>query len=201
MKDIRELLEKGYKEREKMPEDHEERFLARLERELPERKVRRVHFGLGKVWKIAASFLIVGGITAVLFFGIKQKGAVAEGTPVVTDKQNPVNDANRLSLGDLSPDLKKVEEYYVTAINWELSQVEIDDANKQLFDEYMARLGELNEEYQTLNRELNDIGPNEQTVVALIDNLKMRLQLLYRLKDKLQELKNKNNEEISDLQV
>ncbi|MGS2740434.1 hypothetical protein [Sinomicrobium sp. M5D2P17] len=201
MKDIRELLEKGYRETEGIPEGHEERFLSRLDSELPEKKVRRVYFGKGQVWKIAASFLIFGGIATVLFYSMQQKKTGVENTPVITDTRNPVNDVDRISLGDLSPDLKKVEEYYVAAINWELSQVEIDDGNKRLFDEYMARLGELNEEYQALNRELNDIGPNEQTVVALIDNLKMRLQLLYRLKEKLQELKNRNNEEISYLQV
>ncbi|MGS2763957.1 hypothetical protein [Sinomicrobium sp. M5D2P9] len=201
MKDIRELLEKGYRETDGIPEGHEERFLARLNSELPEKKVRRLNLSGGQVWKIAASFLIVGGVAAILFYGMQQEKGGIEDSPVVTGTGNPVNDVNRISLGDLSPDLKKVEEYYVTAINWEISQVEIDEENRQLFDEYMARLGELNGEYQALSRELNDIGPNEQTVVALIDNLKMRLQLLYRLKEKLQELKNRNNEEISGLQI
>ncbi|SFW75218.1 hypothetical protein SAMN02927921_03977 [Sinomicrobium oceani] len=200
MKDIRELLEKGYKETDHMPEGHEERFLDRLDREIPPAKQRKQK-ETGKVWKIAASFLLLGGVAAVLFYGLQHDKDIPDTRQVAGGKDKTEEYARKISLGDLSPDLKKVEEYYVTAINWELSQVEVDSENKQLFDEYMARLGELNKEYQALNRELNDIGPNEQTVVALIDNLKLRLELLYRLKNKLQELKSKNDEKFSDVQV
>ena len=48
-------------------------------------------------------------------------------------------------------------------------------------------LKELNEEYDKLTEELNDNGPNEGTLDALIDNLKFRLNLVLRLKEKLQE--------------
>lgn len=200
MKDLRKLIEKAYPQPDKMPEGHENRFLARLEKELPEKKVRKLHFPKGRGWKIAASFLVLVSIT-VGFYGVWKTGISTGDEPVVTGTMNPENETSRISLGDLSPDLKKVEDYYMTSINWELSRIEVDDKNKQLFDGYMDKLTELNEEYQALNRELNDIGPNEQTVIALIDNLKMRLQLLYQLKDKLEELKNKNDEKISHLQV
>jgi SMC interacting uncharacterized protein involved in chromosome segregation len=52
----------------------------------------------------------------------------------------------------------------------------------------MERLEELNREYKKLNGELNSIGPNDQTITALIKNLQLRLQLLYKLRDKLKEL-------------
>ena len=46
-----------------------------------------------------------------------------------------------------------------------------------------------------LSKELIESGPTEQTVTALIDNLKFRLELMYRLKDKLNELNNVNKVE------
>ena len=55
----------------------------------------------------------------------------------------------------------------------------------ELFDGYVVRLGELNQEYKRLSVELTENGPNELTVSALIDNLKLRLNLLYRLKEQI----------------
>ena len=92
------------------------------------------------------------------------------------------------SLGDISPDFKKVEDYYLANINIELSKVKQTPENKELFDGYVMRLAELNQEYKRLSVELTDHGPNELTVSALIDNLKLRLNLLYRLKEQLNDL-------------
>jgi len=58
---------------------------------------------------------------------------------------------------------------------------------KELFDGYLIQLNELDKEYQKLSLELTESGPSELTVNALIDNLKLRLNLLYRLRSKLQE--------------
>jgi prefoldin subunit 5 len=64
-------------------------------------------------------------------------------------------------------------------------------------DSYMDRLAELNKEYQRLNQELNQMGPNDQTIGALINNLQLRLQLLQKLKTKLNQLKSSKNEQES----
>ncbi|MGI9552700.1 MAG: hypothetical protein ACR2MT_15965, partial [Aurantibacter sp.] len=68
-------------------------------------------------------------------------------------------------------------------------------ANKGLVDSYLEQLSELDEEYRRLNVELNEIGPNDQTINALIQNLQLRLELLYKLKNKLNELKSSENEQ------
>ena len=72
-----------------------------------------------------------------------------------------------------------------------MSQLEISDRNKTLIDSFMERLEELNLEYKKLNNELNEIGPNDQTITALIKNLQLRLQLLHKLRDKLKELQSR----------
>jgi len=40
---------------------------------------------------------------------------------------------------------------------------------------------------------LNTYGPSEATIAALIDNLKIRLELLFKLKNKLKELNTEEN--------
>ena len=59
----------------------------------------------------------------------------------------------------------------------------------------MERLAELDKEYAVLNKELNEFGPNDETISALIQNLQLRLQLLQRLKEKLNQLKSSENEQ------
>lgn len=166
----------------KMAEGHEARFLERLESELPKSN------NTERSWSwlsIAASVVIVLGLSfgAYNFFNT---GVTDTIEPKVAD----VNDAFTKSLGDISPDLKKVEDYYLANINLELSKVKLTPENKELIDGYLNQLGELNKEYKKLSVELTNSGPNELTVNALITNLKLRLNLMYRLKEQLNTLNN-----------
>lgn len=158
---------------QKMPKGHESRFLEKLDNQLPEQSSgRRFTF-----FSMAASVVIVLGLS---FAGYQYfKGTPVEPAEVVGNTQ---------SIEDISPQLKKVEDYYLANINLELSKLEYSPENKELFDGYVHRLGELSKEYDLLSKELFESGPNEQTVTALIDNLKLRLNLMYRLKEKLNEL-------------
>ncbi len=193
--DLRELFKKAQKEKTyKMKEGHEERFSKLLEKELPQSEKSSFFF-----LKIAASIVLM---LSVGIYGYIQyaKNTVEENTneenPIV-NTEDPVKEAAGISLGDLSPDLEKVENYYVANINLELSQLQVSDENKALVDSFMKRLLELNNEYGKLNTELNQVGPNDQTINALIKNLQLRLQLLHQLKEKLNELKSSKNEQIT----
>lgn len=175
--DIRKLFENENKlNKHQMPEGHEKRFLNKLDEALPADSVKRSSFSF---MRMAASVVILIGLSfgAYKFFE----------TPTVEPKQQKVATKMK-SLGDISPDLKKVEDYYLANINLELSKVKLTPENKELFDGYVVKLEELNKEYERLSIELTENGPNELTVSALIDNLKLRLNLLYRLKEQLQDL-------------
>lgn len=176
-----------------MKKGHEERFLQRLDKELPTRGKSTFYF-----IKIAASVLVLFSL------GIYTYTNYESATPqqsVVVDKGVKQTVEQGYSLGDLSPDLKKVENYYVASINLELSRLEVSVENKALVDDYMSRLSELDEEYKRLNIELNEIGPNDQTITALIKNLQLRLQLLQKLKLKLNQLKSSENEQVTSNSV
>ncbi len=172
----------------KMKKDHTKRFKDKLNKAIPVQKNPYTHS-----WKIAASFLI---LISVGLFTYNQTNKEDNIEATIVDSENPVNEDDKISLGNLSPDLKKIEDYYQVNINLELSQLDISNDNKVLVDSYMYRLSELHTEYQKLNEELNTIGPNDQLISALINNLQLRLQLLQKLRTKLNELKSTKNETI-----
>lgn len=187
--DLRELFKKEKEKRYVLKEGHEQRFEELLDTSFPKKSSSSFTF-----LKIAASVLV---LLSVAFFAYQQLGKTNDIKTTVVDKNNSPAEQPGISLGDLSPDLKKVENYYVANINLELSQLEISEDNKALVDNFMERLAELNEEYNRLNIELNEIGPNDQTITALIKNLQLRLQLLQKLKSKLNELKSSENEQVT----
>lgn len=171
---------------------HVDRLLMRLEKELPSKRKKSYPW-----LKIAASVVIL--VSAGFYFIIKD-GSPVDGVPTkAVDAKSTVPRDNSLSLGDLSPDLKKVESYYVANINLELSRLVVPEDSKLMVDGYMDRLSELNAEYKILNKELNQMGPNDQTINALVKNLQLRLQLLQKLKIKLNDLKSSKNEHTTNI--
>ncbi|WP_297765932.1 hypothetical protein [uncultured Muriicola sp.] len=181
--DLREIFKAERVKKHQLKEGHEARFTKRLEEAFPETKRSRFY-----LFGIAASVVVLVGLSFVFF----QNTATEEPAKTVVIPNKPVHQG--ISLGDLSPDLKLVETYYVNSINLELASLEMSPDNKVVVDDFMGRISELNKEYNLLNNELNEVGPNEQTIGALIKNLQLRLQLLLKLKEKLHQLKSSENE-------
>lgn len=172
---------------------HERRFIERLEKELPKRRKL-----ISTRLLIAASVVVFFGIVGYYVLG-SQNAAPVKTT--VVEKKKDKKDQTYISLGDLSPDLKKIENYYVVNINLELSRLEVSEKNKTLVESFMTPLSELNNEYKKLNGELNKIGPNEQTITAMIKNLQLRLQLMHKLREKLNQLKSSKNETVTEASI
>lgn len=193
--DLRELFEKEREQKEfAMKKGHEARFLSKLEEDMSNETIKKksnTFFWMG----IAASVLMVFGL-GIYFFSTTDK-VDPNTNPAVVENEATKQLLNTISLGDLSPDLKKIESYYVTNINLELSDLEFTGDNRAVIDGYMERLAELDKEYNRLNADLNEFGPNDDTINALIKNLQLRLQLLQKLKAKLNQLKSSKNEQES----
>jgi len=185
--DIRKLLaEDRNRNLPSLPTGHETRFLDKLEAHMPNKKpVTRRWLWLRSV---AAAVLIL--VLAGAGFFIWQENS-ANKTPleVLAEKEIEQEATPKFTLSNISPDLKKVETYFTTAINVELANLEVAEKDQEMADAYLAKLRELGKEYDNLNDELNTLGVNDMTISALIDNLKMRLQLLHRLKQHLNQSK------------
>ena len=140
--DLRELMNKSQlpKPADKLPEGHEIRFEKRLDMALPKKSMNPFFF-----MKIAAAILVLVATGFVLLQLLNSNKT--DVTPEIVDTTNENKMQQSISLGDLSPNLKKVEDYYVANINYELSQLDVSDDNKEMVDGFMERLGELDEEY------------------------------------------------------
>lgn len=197
--DLRELLKGENLEKPALKKGHENRFEAMLDEALPKTE-QKPNFNWMKVAAVAIVLLGVSFFGYQYFSDSSVNQLNNKNNPIVentSEEKTPKN--NQISLGDLSPDLKKVEEYYMMGINVQLASLKIDPANKDLVDGYMKQLGNLDKEYKKLSIELNKEGPSEATITALIDNLKLRLELLFKLKNKLNELKKQENEQINNI--
>lgn len=181
----------------KPPKGHERRFEARLNAlrgnsEDPTHVVTLDTKTKSKFqWMKIAAILIVALSVGIL--GYNQLSVTTDNANVVNlDKITPDDGPNNIVpvfLSEVSPQYKEVEDYYLASINMELAKLQVNDENKELIDAFMAQLAELDEEYRHLNRELKEAGVNEQTVNTLIANLQLRLELLFKLKSKLNQLK------------
>ena len=206
--DIRELVRNRPEEHMSMPAGHQGRFAEKLNKAFqnePKQAKGANYFLWGKVAAVAVVFLAVG------FFGYQYMAGLENGNDVTTEFAGTTaeNESNttyiekqpKLTLGDLSPEFKKVETFYQSGINAQLASIRVNEDNKELIDGYMKRIAELDTEYNRLNNELYETGPTEATINALMDNLKLRLDLLFKLKNKLKELKNLDDEKFNNLQA
>lgn len=197
--DIREMFRnEDSPSKDKLNKGHEKRFEARLEKELPQKKPTTRYYFMA----IAAVLVVALGI-GLFFFNNPEVGTNETqivDTPVQENSEEEVFNESQFQLSDVSPEFKKIENYYLASINLELAKLEINNDNKALIDAFMLQLEELDKEYQRLNAELSE-APNEQTVEAMIANLQLRLELLLKLKNKLQELKNSKNNDYENLQA
>ncbi|WP_324721896.1 hypothetical protein [Salinimicrobium sp. HB62] len=189
--DIRKMLQEDRSLPSKPPKGHQKRFEARLEKAFPqeeqESSSNRNFFFL----KIAAVLVVVLGAG---FFFLNRE---AEFTgPQVTDApvEDELNSSEEIpvtkeyQLSDESPEFKKIEDFYLASLNIELAKLEVNDTNKALVDSFMKQLAGLDEEYKKLNAEINETGLSESSVEALISNLQLRLELLYKLKNKIKDI-------------
>ena len=176
-KDIRDILKEAQSSKE-LKDNHRERVEKRLQQMHTPKK--KSNFFL---LKIAASIMLIVSVGYFAFNGnLVEVDAPIEATKIV-------------DLKSVSPEMKQIEEYYLTAINYEIASLETTPENQAILDDYLDKIGKLTDDYSRLNKEISEVGINEKTVNAMITNLQLRLQLLLQLKDTLNEMKTSKNKE------
>jgi len=177
--DIRVLL-KNYKEEEvSLSINHQKKFKNLLTKELHTTSSKR---------KIQKRIAMVASVVVLLGAGVFTYTSENKINLTKTNKMIDIRE-RKITLGNVSPELHTIESYYTNSINQELEDIEITSENKELLDGYMGKIEELTTDYKILTEELNEVGVNDNTVIALIDNLKLRLSLLQKLQNQLKELK------------
>lgn len=191
--DIRELLKNNklfdVPQMQDMSSDHKLRFFDKLNDTFPEEEelpkvlampTRKIHY------TIAASAAVVLALGSFLF---SKMDSNLQQLPTETVYNLSKNDGQIIpSLADISPDFKKIEDYYLASINVELANLKVNGDNKSVVDSFMKQLSKLDEEYKNLQKDLHSHGTLNLSLEALIDNLQMRLELLQQLKLNLKNI-------------
>lgn len=168
LKDIKDILKENSTEKLELPLNHRQRFENKLQKLEPQKRKNYTFL------KIAASVLVLISVGYFIMQNNKTQSNVID---------------QKIDLAEISPELKHIENNYVTAINYELLGIEANEHNKELLDAYLEKIALLTDEYTVLSKKLVTDDINEEIVNGLINNLQLRLQLLLELKDKLKELK------------
>ena len=192
--DLRKMMRNRPEEKQELPAGHENRFADKLAKEFGEEPQK------------SKTPWLQWGVAAVLIMGLGFFGWNALNTPEIegvemADIDNTVVINKQVTMADISPELKQIENFYKTNINMQLASLEFSEENQELVDGYMQRLGDLDTAYRQLSVEMTEVGPTEVILTAQIDNLKFRLELLFKLKEKLKELKNQNDEQFNSIQA
>ena len=177
-------------ETKKTPFGHKARFEERLDKEFEHKRNSFSRL------RIAASIAILVSVGIVVSNYYK---TVNIGTEIVKveDNNNKIN-----SLADISPDLKKVEDYYLTHINYQFSKIKINDSNRQFLETYFVELGSLQEAYKTAIAKIDSEDEiSEETIDSLIENLQSRLKLMFQLKSQLKKIDNLNKQENENIKA
>ncbi|WP_283641152.1 hypothetical protein [Mesonia mobilis] len=204
--DLRDLFKEDRKgvQQTNMLNGHEKRFEQLLAQRMPQQEVEEPQTNTNNrfYWmKIAAVFIVAVGVFSWFIFQNPGAGKPVDNAVVNTTQTEETSAEKELYLSDISPEFKQIEDYYLANINTELSQLTVTSENKELIDSFMVQLEQLDKEYQRLNSEIKESGIDEQTVSALINNLELRLDLLFKLKDKLKEIKKENLQNIQGEQI
>ncbi|EDM44841.1 hypothetical protein SCB49_01934 [unidentified eubacterium SCB49] len=192
--DLREMMRNAPDEKQQLSAGHEDRFAAMLAKEFGTEKQKTKTPWIQ--WAVAAMLIIGLG-----FFGWNAINTPSIDGVEMVDADTVTEVDKQVTMADISPELKQIENFYKTSINVQLASLEFSEENQELVDGYMQRLGDLDNAYKQLSIEMAEVGPTEATLTAQIDNLKFRLELLFKLKEKLKELKNQNNEQFNSIQA
>ena len=198
--DIRKMLrEERELSSERLVKGHLTRFEQKLDKNLPqEDKINDNRFFF---LKIAAVLVVVLGVGALLYFGSNQNPEPQIVEQQVEEEVINASEESIYRLSDVSPEFRKIENFYLANLNVELAKLQVNNDNKALVDSFMAQLAELDREYKRLNLEISESGLSESSVEALIKNLQLRLELLNKLKTKINEIKEPKNNDYEDFQA
>ncbi len=187
MKDLRKDF--NYNESQKMSNDHEKKFKQRLRAEFEHKTLMNKSI----IYKMAAVAVIAVLSTVLVLhqFNFSETASSIQKTESKT----------QIRLGDVSPELQTIEDYYTTSIKLELATIDTSPEYEDLVSSYIEELAVINRAYNELENDLNEFGVTEEVINAMIDNLQLRLELLQDLKRKLNNLNQEKNENNTSYQI
>jgi len=172
----------GLNENEPM-DGHFARFEAKLKTQHKKRKIT-----LNVVWKVAAAviFVLLATNQAFIYFSPNQQNLF------FNSRNN-----SEVTLASVSTEYEEVEFYFTNAINVGLNQWNtlnddgfISEEEQQMMD---SELAEFEERFKTLQEDLAANPKDERVVNAMLEYYQTKLGVINMIVNKLEEVKQKNN--------
>ncbi len=113
------------------------------------------------------------------------------------------SDRNRMALGDVSPQYREVENYYVHQVNLVENQITSSDIltnpeQKTMFEKEMKSMDSV---YVQLQKELKANPGDERIINAMIEHYQTKLEVMSYIVDQLKALRNENQNARKDEKV
>lgn len=109
-------------------------------------------------------------------------------------------DANRMTLGEVSPEYREVEQYYVQQVNMFENQIDNvwindDPEEKEML---MDELDQMDEMYLELQRDLK-ANPNDERVInAMIEHYQRKVDIMNYVLSQLRQVQQDNENQINE---
>ncbi len=148
------------------PDGHQKRFLDRLNAQ-QEAKPQRNWW---KPLSIAASIVVILGIGFSLMKSPQPSGELAS----------------------VSPEMEQTQTFFVSAINNEIDKLKSFETpeTKQLIDDALKQITNLEKEYQQLKIDLVESGNDKRVIYAMISNFQSRIDLLEHVVTIIEDFEN-----------
>lgn len=149
---------------------HQERFLSKLN--ATDSKVVETKSKSFKLWKP----LIAVAATIVLCFSLM----------TILNQQPEQKD-----LASVSPELSKTQDFFTSTIKNELNKLnkERTPETKALIDDAMKQLKILEDDYESLKKDLNESGDDKRVIYAMISNFQNRIDVLQNVMERIEDVK------------
>ncbi|AUP81162.1 hypothetical protein [Flavivirga eckloniae] len=155
--------------------NHTERFLNKLNKQ-SELQLVKVDKQRRRLWKpligVAASVILI----ITLFIGSQQDSGYRE-------------------LASVSPKMAETEDFFTLTITEELSKIENEKAPEvqKLIKDTMVHMRTLEENYNSLKKDLTESGDDSRVIYAMISNFQNRIDLLQSTLTQIENIKQLND--------
>lgn len=142
----------------------------------------------------AAAVLVLGLLAGYGIWGVEWgngEGTISTIDSTQTDNEQPqVVNNYYVSLKDISPELAEVEQFYSSQIEEKTNELQALQVNNQ----YLEDVEVLSEEMIALQKEVSTNRDNERVVEAMVQNYRLRLELLENLLTEIKKEKEKKTD-------
>jgi len=105
-------------------------------------------------------------------------------------------DSEGLSLSDISPEYKEVEQFFVHEVNLKYKQINktklFSDSTQKLI--VIQELSEMDSIYNSMKKDLKTNPDDERVINAMIEHYQLKLEIMNNILEQLQQINNKQTD-------